>query len=115
MSRMAALISQRIWRGRDQKLQEATLAGSLALFGAPLLGGAVVGEVSHSKSRKQTFLDRWLPGSLGGVAGFAAFHGIGAASGGSLQRLPYIWPSNLGEDLGSLSACLLYTSDAADE
>ena len=23
MSRMAALISQRIWRGRDQKLQEA--------------------------------------------------------------------------------------------
>ena len=107
MSRMAALISQRIWRGRDQKLQEATVAGSLALFGAPLLGGAVVGEASHPKSRRQTFLDRWLPGSLGGVAGFTTFHGIGAASGGSLQRLPYIWPSNLGEDLGTLSAGLL--------
>ena len=59
------------------------------------------------KSRKQTFLDRWLPGSLGGVAGFAAFNGMGTASGGSLQRLPYIWPSTLGEDLGSLSAGLL--------
>ena len=35
MSRMAALISQRIWRGRDQKLQQATVAGSLAFFGAP--------------------------------------------------------------------------------
>ena len=107
MSRMAALISQRIWHGRDQKLQEATVAGSLAFFGAPLLGGAVVGEVSHPKSRKQTFLDRWLPGSLGGVAGFAAFNGLGTASGGSLQRLPYLWPSTLGEDLGSLSAGLL--------
>ncbi len=107
MSRMAALVSQRIWRGRDQKLQEATVAGSLAFFGAPLLGAAVVGEVTHPKNRKQAFLDRWLPGSLGGVAGFAAFNGIGTASGGSLQRLPYIWPSNLGEDLGSLSAGLL--------
>ena len=107
MSRMAALVSQRIWRGRDQKLQEATVAGSLAFFGAPLLGGAVVGEVTHPKNRKQAFLDRWLPGSLGGVAGFAAFNGMGTASGGSLQRLPYIWPSNLGEDLGSLSAGLL--------
>ena len=38
MSRMAALISQRIWRGRDQKLQEATVAGSLALFGAHCWG-----------------------------------------------------------------------------
>lgn len=107
MSRMAALISQRIWRGRDQKLQEATVAGSLAFFGAPLLGGALVGDVAHPKNGKQTFLDRWLPGSLGGVAGFAAFNGMGTASGGSLQRLPYIWPSNLGEDLGSLSAGLM--------
>ena len=107
MSRMAALISQRIWRGRDQKLQQATVAGSLAFFGAPLLGGAVVGGGSHPNSRRQTFLDRWLPGSLGGVAGFAAFNGLGTASGGSLQRLPYTWPSSLGEDLGTLSAGLL--------
>ena len=103
MSRIAALLSQRIWRGRDKKLQEATVAGSLALFGAPLLGGAVVGD-APPQNRRQTFLDRWLPGSLGGLAGFAAFHGIGTASGGSLQRLPYIWPSTVGEDLGTLGA-----------
>ncbi|MCB4428406.1 chloride channel protein [Synechococcus sp. MU1643] len=107
MSRMAALISQRIWRGRDQKLQQATVAGSLAFFGAPLLGGAVVSGGSHPNSGRQTFLDRWLPGSLGGVAGFAAFNGLGTASGGSLQRLQYTWPNSLGEDLGTLSAGLL--------
>ena len=107
MSRMAALISQRVWRGRDKRLQEATVSGSFGLFGAPLLGGAFIGEVSHKESSRQTFLDRWLPGSLGGVAGFAAFHGIGTASGGSLQRLPYIWPSTLGEDLGTLGVGLL--------
>ncbi|NBQ38131.1 MAG: chloride channel protein, partial [Synechococcus sp.] len=92
--------------GRDQRLQAATVAGSLALFGAPLLGGSVVGDAPQ-QNRRLTFLDRWLPGSLGGLAGFAAFHGIGAASGGSLQRLPYIWPSSLGEDLGTLGAGLL--------
>ena len=106
MSHMAALISQRIWRGRDKKLQEATVAGSFGLFGAPLLGGAIVAE-TRQPNRNQDLLNRWLPGSLGGVAGFAAFHGIGAASGGSLQRLPYIWPSTLGADLGSLSAGVL--------
>ena len=106
MSRLAALISQRVWRGRDQRLQEATVAGSFGLFGAPLLGGAVVGN-APPENRRLTFLDRWLPGSLGGLAGFAAFHGIESASGGSLQGLPYIWPSSLGEDLGSLGAGLL--------
>jgi len=106
MSRLAALISQRIWQGRDQRLQAATVAGSLGLFGAPLLGGAVVGDAPQH-NRKLTFLDRWLPGSVGGLAGFAAFHGISAASGGSLQRLPYIWPSTLGEDVGTLSAGVL--------
>lgn len=106
MSRLAAMISQRIWRGRDQRLQEATVAGSLGLFGAPLLGGAVVGD-APPENRRLTFLDRWLPGSLGGLAGFAAFHGISTASGGSLQRLPYIWPSSLGEDVGTLIAGLL--------
>ena len=103
MTRLATLFSQRIWRGRDQKLQAATVAGSLGMFGAPLLGGAVVVDAPH-QNRRQDFLDRWLPGTLGGLAGFAAFNGIGAASGGSLQRLPYIWPSTLGEDLGTLGA-----------
>ena len=106
MSRLAALISHWIWRGRDQRLQAATVAGSLGMFGAPLLGGAVVGD-APPENRRLTFLERWLPGSLGGLAGFAAFHGIGSASGGSLQRLPYVWPSSLGEDLGTLGAGLL--------
>ncbi|WP_392346359.1 hypothetical protein [Parasynechococcus sp.] len=83
MSRMAALISQRIWHERDKRLQEATVAGSFGLFGTPLVGGAVVAE-TRQENRNQDLLNRWLPGSIGGVAGFAAFHGIDAASGGSL-------------------------------
>ena len=106
MSRLAALISQRIWRGRDHALREATLAGSLGLFGAPLLGGAVVSAESSTSPRNDV-VKRWVPGILGGIAGFAAFHGIGAATGGSLQRLPYVWPSTLGEDIGTLSAGLI--------
>ena len=106
MSRMAALISQRIWRGRDKRLQEATVAGSFGLFGAPLLGGALVAE-TRQQNRNQDLLNRWLPGSIGGVAGFTGYNAICTVSNGSLQRLPYIWPSNLGEDLGSLSAGIL--------
>ena len=106
MSRLAALISQRIWRGRDHALREATLAGSLGLFGAPLLGGAVVSAESSTSPRNDV-VKRWVPGILGGIAGFAAFHGIGAATGGSLQRLPYVWPTSISEDIGTLSAGLI--------
>ena len=99
MTRLAAVISQRIWRGRDHDLKLAATAGSLGLFGFPLLGGAVV-----QTSQRRDLIARWIPGTLGGLAGFAAFHGIDQASGGSLQRMAYSWPSNLGEDLGSLSS-----------
>ena len=99
MTRLAAVISQRIWRGRDHDLKLAATAGSLGLFGFPLLGGAVV-----QSNRHHDLIARWIPGTLGGLAGFAAFHGINQASGGSLQRMAYSWPSNLGEDLGSLSS-----------
>ena len=102
MTRLATLISRRIWKGNDQALQSASVAGSLGFFGAPLLGGMVVGE------RKQDVLRRWIPGILGGLSGFAAFHGINEASGGSLKNLPYVWPSNIGERFDTL--CLLYTS-----
>lgn len=101
MSRLAALISQRIWRGRDHAMQSAAVAGSLGLFGAPLLGGAVV---SH---RRADLLERWLPGTLGGLAGFALFHGLIEVSGGSLQRLPYVWPTNIGESIGTITAGLV--------
>ena len=99
MTRLAALISQRIWHGRDHELKFAAAAGSLGLFGFPLLGGAVV-----QTRQRRDLIARWIPGALGGLAGFAAFHGINEASGGSLQRMAYSWPSNLGEDLGTLSS-----------
>ena len=44
MTRLATLISRRMWTGNDQALQSASVAGSLGFFGAPLLGGMVVGE-----------------------------------------------------------------------
>ena len=99
MTRLAAVISQRIWRGRKHDLKLAATAGSLGLFGFPLLGGAVV-----QTSQRRDLIARWTPGTLGGLAGFAAFHGIDQASGGSLQRMAYSWPSNLGDDLGTLSS-----------
>ena len=111
MTRLATLISQRIWKGRDQDLQQATVAGSLGMFGLPLLGGAVVhdgtAKSSSSGSAQPSLIDRWIPGSLGGIAGFVGFHGMDEVSGGSLQQLPYSWPSNLGEDLSSLGAGVL--------
>ncbi len=49
----------------------------------------VVGE------RRQDVLRRWVPGILGGISGFAAFHGINEASGGSLKDLPTSGPPTL--------------------
>jgi len=102
MTRVATVISQRIWRHRDQELKLAATAGSLGLFGFPLLGGAVV-----QNDKQHDLVSRWIPGALGGLAGFAMFNGIDVATGGSLQRMRYSWPSTLGEDLGTLSSGLL--------
>ena len=102
MTRVATVISQRIWQNRDQDLKLAATAGSLGLFGFPLLGGAVV---QHDKQRD--LVSRWIPGALGGLAGFAMFNGIDVATGGNLQRMRYSWPSTLGEDLGTLSSGVL--------
>ncbi|OUW28181.1 MAG: chloride channel protein [Cyanobacteria bacterium TMED177] len=102
MTRVATVISQRIWQNRDRDLKLAATAGSLGLFGFPLLGGAVV---QHDKQRD--LVSRWIPGALGGLAGFAMFNGIDVATGGSLQRMRYSWPSTLGEDLGTLSSGVL--------
>mgnify|MGYP005832698485 CR=1 FL=1 len=52
MTRLATLISQRIWKGRDQELQQAAVAGSLGLFGVPLLGGAVVHDGTPKSSSR---------------------------------------------------------------
>ena len=101
MSRLAALCSQRIWRGRDQDYAKASVAGSLAMFGSPLLGGTVV----HDQRADR--IQRWLPGIIGGLAGFSLFHGIDEVTGGTLRALPYSWPSNLGEDIGTLVSALV--------
>ena len=101
MTRIAALSSQRIWRGRDQDLQNASVAGTLGLFGAPLLGGAVVGEQHGDLIR------RWIPGTIGGMGGFVLFHGIDEVTGGSLRAMPYMWPSNPGEDIGTLGSAII--------
>ena len=102
MTRVATVISQRIWQNRDQDLKLAATAGSLGLFGFPLLGGAVVQD-----DKQRDLVSRWIPGALGGLAGFAMFNGIDVATGGNLQRMRYSWPSTLGEDLGTLSSGVL--------
>lgn len=101
MTRIAALSSQRIWRGRDQDLKNASVAGSLALFGAPLLGGAVVSE------KHGDLISRWIPGTIGGLGGFILFNGLKEVTGGSLRAMPYVWPTNPGEDIGTVSSALI--------
>ena len=101
LTRLITIASQWIWRGRDQQLADAAVAGSLGLFEAPLLGGVVVNQ------HRLNLQSRWIPGTVGGLAGFAVFGGILEVTGGSMARVPYIWPSTLREDLGSVAVGLL--------
>ena len=101
LTRLTTVASERIWAGRDKDLQQAAAAGSLAIFGAPLLGGAVVNQ------HRFNLETRWIPGVLGGLAGFALFHGIEEITGGALKHLPYLWPTSLRDDAGTLGAGLI--------
>ena len=101
LTRLVTVASQTIWRGRDRALPDAAVAGSLGMFEAPLLGGVVVSQ------HRVNLQSRWIPGSIGGLAGFAVFGGILELSGGSMARVPYIWPTTFREDLGSVSVGLL--------
>ncbi|QEY31965.1 chloride channel protein [Synechococcus sp. RSCCF101] len=99
LTRLVALISHGLWRGRDQALPAAAVAGSLGIFQAPLLGGAVLA------GRRWSLLWRWLPGTLAGLAGFVTAGG-GRALGG-LAGVPYQWPDGGQQGLAALSVSVV--------
>lgn len=100
MTRLVAVASHRIWRGADRDLIAAAMAGSLGLFRSPLLGGAALA------GRRWQLLWRWLPATLGGMAGFVVFDGL-SDLGGGLHGVPYDWPTDQEQRLSALAAALL--------
>ena len=100
MTRLIAVASHRIWRGADRDLVAASMAGTLGLFHSPLVGGAALA------GPRWQLLWRWLPGTLGGVAGFVVFRGL-SDLGGGLRGVPYDWPVDQEQWLGALVASVL--------
>jgi len=97
MTRLVAVASHRIWRGADRNLIAAAMAGSLGLFRSPLVGGAALA------GRHWQLLWRWLPATLGGIAGFVIFDGL-SDLGGGLHGVPYGWPQDQEQSLSALLA-----------
>ena len=100
MTRLVAVVSHAIWKGADRDLLAAAMAGSLGLFRSPLLGGAALA------GRQWQLIWRWLPGTIGGIAGFVAFHGL-SDLGGGLRGVSYAWPADPTQRLGTLLAALI--------
>ena len=100
MTRLVAVASHAIWKGADRDLLAAAMAGSLGLFRSPLLGGAALA------GRQWQLIWRWLPGTIGGIAGFVAFHGL-SDLGGGLRGVSYAWPADPTQRLGDLLAALI--------
>ena len=100
MTRLVAVASHAVWKGADRELVAAAMAGSLGLFRSPLIGGAVLA------GRQWQLLWRWLPGTLGGVAGFVVFNGL-SDLGGGMRGVPYAWPSDPTQRLNALVASIL--------
>ena len=100
MTRLVAVASHAVWKGADRELVAAAMAGSLGLFRSPLVGGAVLA------GRQWQLLWRWLPGTLGGVAGFVVFNGL-SDLGGGMRGVPYAWPSDPTQRLNALVAAIL--------
>ena len=100
MTRLVAVASHAIWKGADRDLLAAAMAGSLGLFRSPLLGGAALA------GRQWQLIWRWLPGTIGGIAGFVAFHGL-SDLGGGLRGVSYAWPADPTQRLGALLAALI--------
>ena len=67
---------------------------------SPLVGGAALA------GRRWQLLWRWLPGTLGGVAGFVVFRGL-SDLGGGLRGVPYDWPVDQEQWFGALVAAVL--------
>ena len=100
MTRLVAVASHVLWKGADRDLVAAAMAGSLGLFRSPLIGGAALA------GRQWQLIWRWLPGTLGGVAGFVAFNGL-SDLGGGMRGVAYAWPKNPGQGFSSLLAAVL--------
>ena len=100
MTRLVAVASHAIWKGADRDLLAAAMAGSLGLFRSPLLGGAALA------GRQWQLIWRWLPGTIGGIAGFVAFHGL-SDLGGGLRGVSYAWPTDPTQRFGALLAALI--------
>ena len=100
MTRLVAVASHAIWKGADRDLVAAAMAGSLGLFRSPLVGGAAIAGCQWE------LIWRWLPGTIGGVAGFIAFHGL-SDLGGGMRGVAYAWPSDPSQRLGALLAAIL--------
>lgn len=100
MTRLIAVGSHAIWRSADKNLVAAAMAGTLGLFQSPLVGGAALAD------RRWELIWRWLPGILGGMAGFVAFNGL-SDLGGGLEGVPYVWPTTTEQRLSSLIAALV--------
>ena len=56
--------------------------------------------------RQWQLIWRWLPGTIGGIAGFVAFHGL-SDLGGGLRGVSYAWPADPTQRLGALLAALI--------
>ena len=100
MTRLVAVASHTVWKGADRDLVAAAMAGSLGLFRSPLVGGAALA------GRQWQLIWRWLPGTIGGMAGFVAFNGL-SDLGGGLRGVSYAWPTDPGQELGALLAAVL--------
>ncbi|WP_244279774.1 chloride channel protein [Synechococcus sp. UW179A] len=100
MTRLVAVASHEVWKGADRDLVAAAMAGSLGLFHSPLVGGAALA------GRQWQLIWRWLPGTLGGLAGFVAFNGL-SDLGVGMRGVSYAWPSDPSQRLGALLAALL--------
>lgn len=85
VTHLVVMVSRWVWRGNDRTVVAAAMAGSLGLFHTPLAGASALVD------RRWELIWRWLPGTVGGVAGFLSFNGLDALAGG-LQGLSYHWP-----------------------
>ena len=100
MTRLVAVASHAVWRGADRNLVAAAIAGSLGLFRSPLVGGAALA------GHRWQLIWRWLPGTIGGVAGFVVFNGL-SDLGGGLRGVSYALPTDPAQGLGALIAAVI--------
>lgn len=92
VTHLVVLATRWVWRGKDSLVVAAAMAGSLGLFQTPLVGASVLAGPGWQ------LMWRWLPGTIGAVAGFVCFNGLSGVAGG-LQGLPYHGPVSGPQDM----------------